>query len=89
VVPFDIGFVRRPDDDASLAAPPLATMLRGGRGGEVRLKLFLSMQLIAVAHPYDVTRTASYWAHLLSLPEPGSTVRAASTTPSDGWKNTS
>lgn len=70
VVPFAIDFVRRPADDASLPPPPLAVMLRGGRGGEVRLKLYISMQLIAVRSPFNVTRKAASWAALLSLPDP-------------------
>jgi hypothetical protein len=71
VVPFELGFVRRSVDEASLPPPPLARMLRGGRGGEVRLKLYMSIQLIAVSHPYNVTRSASSWAALLSLPDRG------------------
>jgi hypothetical protein len=70
VVPFRIGFVRRTRDDATLPAPPLARTLRGGRGGEVRLKLFLSMNLIAVHTPHNVTRKAGYWAALLGLEDP-------------------
>jgi hypothetical protein len=67
-VPFNIHFARR--SDPGLPPPMLATMLRGGRGGEVRLKLLMSMHLIAVRAPFDVTRTASAWARLLSLPDP-------------------
>ncbi len=33
-------------------------------------KLYLSMQLIAVRSPYNVTRKAASWAALLSLPDP-------------------
>lgn len=67
-VPFNIHFVRRTNPAAP--DPMLATMVRGGRGGEVRLQLLMSMHLIAVRQPYDVTRTASAWARLLALPEP-------------------
>ncbi|MDY0914489.1 hypothetical protein [Rathayibacter festucae] len=50
--------------------PPLTRLLRGGRGGEVKLKLLLSMLWIAVADPYDVTQPARVWAELLGLDEP-------------------
>ena len=46
-------------------------MVRGGRGGEVRLKLFLSMQLIAVQAPHNIVRRPASWASLLALPDPG------------------
>lgn len=69
VVPLDVRFVRRMDP--TLSPPPLAELLRGGRGGEVRLKLFLSMQLIAVKAPHDIKMRPAYsWASLLSLPDP-------------------
>lgn len=45
-------------------------MLRGGRGGEVRLKTYLSMLLIAGAAPHDVSYPARAWATLLDLPAP-------------------
>lgn len=68
-VPFNIHFVRR--NDPGLPPPALTTILRGGQGGEVRLKLLMSMHLIAVRSPFDVKpRTASGWARLLSLPDP-------------------
>ncbi|MFJ9473085.1 hypothetical protein [Streptomyces caniferus] len=62
-------FVERatPDDPP----PPLAQMLRGGRGGHVRLKLYLSylwMQRDDVAQ--GLTFTARAWATLLDLPDP-------------------
>jgi hypothetical protein len=69
VVPFAPGFVRRPSDDPTLPMPLLAEMLRGGRGGEVRLKLYLSMNLIAVRAPHDVTRKPASWAAMLGLPD--------------------
>lgn len=49
---------------------PLALMMRGGRGGEVRLKLLLSVLWIAVQPPHDVTFPARVWAELIGLPEP-------------------
>jgi hypothetical protein len=51
--------------------PPLARMMRGGRGGEVRLKLYLSLTLLAVRRPYDITsKPGRAWAELLDLPDP-------------------
>lgn len=62
-------FVERatPDD----LAPPMTRMLRGGRGGHVRLKLYLSylwMQREDAAQ--GLTFTARAWATLLDLPDP-------------------
>jgi len=60
-------FVERED----LAAPTaLARVIRGGRGGEVRLKTYLSMLFIAGAAPYDVSYPARAWATLLDLDKP-------------------
>lgn len=60
-------FVERED----VSAPtPLARMIRGGRGGEVRLKTYLSMLFIAGAPPYDVSYPARAWATLMGLDEP-------------------
>ena len=53
------------------APPPLAAVLRGGRGGEVRLKLYLSILWIAAKAPYDVSFPARAWAELLDLPDAG------------------
>ena len=50
--------------------PPMTLMMRGGRGGEVKLKLLLSMLWIAVKEPYDVTQSARVWAELIGLDEP-------------------
>ena len=52
--------------------PPLAKCLRGGRGGEVRLKLLLSLLWIAGggAPPHNTKFPAASWAELLGLPEP-------------------
>lgn len=52
--------------------PPLARILSGGQGGEVRLKLYLSMLFIAVAHPYATSFPTRAWAELFGLPAPES-----------------
>ncbi|GHH35791.1 hypothetical protein GCM10017774_21570 [Lentzea cavernae] len=63
-------FVRSAGSDRP---PPLAKMIRGGRGGEVRLKLYLSLTLIAVKAPYGVRQMAGRsWASALALPAPES-----------------
>jgi hypothetical protein len=66
--PVRNGFIERlgsPD-----ATPPLATMLRGGQGGEVRLKLYLSLLWFSVRWPHETEYPARGWAGLLDLPEP-------------------
>lgn len=60
-------FVERIDN--APAAPPLARMLRGGRGGQVRLKLYLTMLWIGANPPHDVTYPARAYAELLGLRE--------------------
>lgn len=50
--------------------PPLARLLRGGRGGEVKLKVLLSILWVAVREPHDVTLPARVWAELVGLPDP-------------------
>lgn len=56
------------------APPPLALLLRGGRGGEVRLKLLLSLLWVAGGGTDDRHRTNAYparaWAALLDLSDP-------------------
>jgi len=56
------------------ALPPLASLLRGGRGGEVRLKLLLSLLWVAGGGSDERHRTKAYparaWAGLLDLPDP-------------------
>lgn len=62
-----LGFVR----DTRGSNPPLAQLLRGGRGGEVRLKLYLTMALLATKKPYEIRPIAGRtWASALGLPEP-------------------
>lgn len=50
--------------------PPLARILRGGRGGEVRLKLELSFLWFAANPPHDLIYPARVWAQLLGLSDP-------------------
>src|SRR5581483_10485935 len=49
--------------------PPLAHLVQGGRGGEVRLKLFLCLTLIATRAPHSINDpyTPKYWSRLLAL----------------------
>lgn len=69
-VPLARSFVRR--EDASEGAPPLAMLLRGGQGGEVRLKLYITMALLAVSPPFDIREPvpARSWATALGLDNP-------------------
>ncbi|BCW12858.1 hypothetical protein NtRootA2_41400 (plasmid) [Arthrobacter sp. NtRootA2] len=50
--------------------PPMAKILRGGRGGEVRLKLELSFLWFAANPPHDLTFPARVWATLIGLADP-------------------
>lgn len=62
--------------EESGALPPLANLLRGGRGGDVRLKLLLSLLWVAGGGAEGDERhsTNAYparaWAGLLDLPDP-------------------
>jgi DNA-binding transcriptional ArsR family regulator len=58
--------LRRPSDPT----PPMTRMLRGGRSGVVRLKLYLSLLWFAGKAPYEVSYPYSAWATLLNLPDP-------------------
>ena len=55
-VPYSRTFVRSlpPLPDYIPPTPPLARLIQGGRGGEVRLRLYLLLTLIATRHPYDI-----------------------------------
>jgi hypothetical protein len=67
-IQLPIGFVRTEDPESP---PPLARMLRGGRGGGVRVKLYMCMTLLASHPPYDIRSIpARAWAEALALPEP-------------------
>lgn len=52
------------------SVPPMARILRGGRGGEVRLKLELSFLWFAVNPPHDLTFPSRVWATLIGLDDP-------------------
>lgn len=65
--PVRAAFISSP---TSASVPPMTSLLRGGRGGEVKLKLLLSMIWVAASKPYDVTQPARAWAQLIGLPEP-------------------
>jgi hypothetical protein len=65
---FPPAFLR---DDTRATIPPLARMLRGGQGGEVRVKLYLTMTLLAARAPHDIRSIpARTWAEVLALPDP-------------------
>lgn len=54
------------------AGTPLAWLLQGGRGGEVRLKLYLCLRLLATDEPFDIRQgiRSEYWAATLGLGNP-------------------
>ncbi|MEV0167343.1 hypothetical protein [Nonomuraea fuscirosea] len=53
---------------AGHGSPPLAKLLRGGgRGGQLRLKLYLSLIWLSAKEPYDSSLPARSWAALLGL----------------------
>jgi hypothetical protein len=66
VVGLHSSFIRGVD---GFDKPPLARLIQGGRGGEIRLKLFLCMTLIATRSPHAINDpfTPMYWARLLAL----------------------
>ncbi|MFD7652850.1 hypothetical protein ACFV4N_02575 [Actinosynnema sp. NPDC059797] len=64
-VPFAKTFLRSAEE----GGPPLARLIQGGRGGEVRLKVFLTITMAATRHPYDMRTppTPGYWAEMLAV----------------------
>ena len=68
-IQLPVGFVR---SRSATVPPPLTVMIRGGRGGEVRLKLYCCLTLLAVEAPYKISRpvSARTWAEMLALPNP-------------------
>ena len=76
-VPFPPSFVLAGE---SGGIPPLAKMIQGGRGGAVRLKLYLCITMMATGIPYDLRRSPAptRWAELLALPQDGGPRRVSS-----------
>ena len=70
-VPLRRSFIAR--DPGVEEIPPLARILRSGRGGGVRLRLYLSLLWVAVSEPHDVALPARTWASLLGLRDPEGT----------------
>ena len=66
-VPLRAGFI---ESASPSEIPPLAGLMRGGRGGEVKVKVLLSILWTATAAPYSVRRGARVWATLIGLPDP-------------------
>jgi len=66
-IQLPVPFVR-----AANGVPPLVRFIRGGHGGEVRLKLYLTVTLLATKAPYEITREIAgrTWAEMLGLPNP-------------------
>jgi len=65
-VPVRAAFIASP---TGATPPPLTQLLRGGRGGAVKIKLLLSMLWVAAKEPYDVVFPSRSWAKLLGLGE--------------------
>lgn len=65
-----LNFIAR--DDPARPRPPLALMLRGGRGGQVRLKLYLSYLWLQTdgSHAVPLAYPSQVWAQLLDLDHP-------------------
>jgi hypothetical protein len=75
-VPYARTFVRSlpPLPDFIPPTPPLARLIQGGRGGKVRLKLYLLLTLIATRYPYDIRNP----------PTPGTLARTLDLAPTTG-----
>lgn len=62
-VPFAKEFLQ-----ASSGHPPLSELVRGGRGGEVRLKLYLTITMVATRAPHDLSSPSpGWWAQTLGV----------------------
>ena len=72
--PIRRSFVARVPPDHEGVAPPLSRIAGGhvGRGGDVALKLYLSILWFASGGDHDVDKPARSWAQLLDLPSPSS-----------------
>ncbi len=74
-VMFPLTFVTTHDLPAEKQPPstPLARLIQGGRGGAVRLKLYLLLTMAATSHPYDIRnpKTPHTYARTLGVrPDP-------------------
>jgi hypothetical protein len=67
-LPLRRAFAERPDNVDK--PTPLARLLRGGRGGSVRLRLYLSYLWLGAAPPHELAYPARAWAELLDLDDP-------------------
>jgi hypothetical protein len=67
-LPLRRAFAERPDNVDK--PTPLARLLRGGRGGSVRLRLYLSYLWLGAAPPHELIYPARAWAELLDLDDP-------------------
>jgi hypothetical protein len=67
-LPLRRAFAERPDNSSK--PTPLARLLRGGRGGSVRLRLYLSYLWLGAAPPHELIYPARAWAELLDLDDP-------------------
>ena len=62
--------------DDTVESTPLARLISsaetggGGRGGQVRVKLYVSLLWVCAKAPHEVSRPARAWAALLGLPDP-------------------
>jgi hypothetical protein len=66
-VQFPLSFVLAPEGEDRT---PLSRLIQGGRGGEVRLKLYLTIAMMATRRPYDIHQAPNptRWAEVLALP---------------------
>jgi len=65
-VRLPVEFARAAGDDD----PPLARMMRGGQGGESRLRVYLLVRMMATAAPHHLSITATDAAACLDFPDP-------------------
>lgn len=75
-VPFGSTFLRSNDD----TTPPLARLIQGGRGGQTRLKLYLTITMMATRSPHDIQNPPSprLWARSFAMVDPAAPRRITS-----------
>ncbi|MFF8271915.1 hypothetical protein ACF059_31745 [Streptomyces sp. NPDC016562] len=66
-IPFPPAFVIAPEGKGG--PPPLARLIQGGRGGKVRLRLYLCITMMATKEPFDLRRPPgpNGWTQMLGL----------------------